>query len=65
MLRFGPYCLNLGYFAEFGSEQAPKETDRRTDGPTDGHMDGQDGGAKPHVEIRERVTKEEGKRREK
>ena len=23
---FRPYCLDLGYLAEFGSEKAPKET---------------------------------------
>ena len=26
LLRFGPYCLDLGYSIEFGSEKAPKET---------------------------------------
>ena len=26
LLRFGPYCLDLGYLAELGSEKAPKET---------------------------------------
>ena len=50
MLRFGPYCLDLSYLAEFRSEWAPKEkrprgwggrTDGRTYVRTDGWTDGQ------------------------